>query len=363
MATKSVGRAPSGATDLVRLGDLPGAAASDLFWFGDGSDGDASYSSGTVTLTRDTYFRNLTLSGSAVVDTAGYRLHALGTLDISGLTSGWIGRAPLAGTDATSSTAPAATTALASGTVGGGVVGVAGGSGGTAAGNKAIVGAGAPAAAGAGNTGSGGAGGAGPSGSGGTSTAQTLLGPITRYRRSAIDLLRGNTPIVGCAAQTPGGSGGGGDGTNRGGAGGSGGGSGAVVAIYARTIIRGVSTGAAAVRARGAKGGAGYGPTTGNVGGGGGGAGGGGGWVTIVYRYLTGSAAANAIDVSGGDGGNGANGNGTGTAGRGGGAGWGGFVSQFDLTAGTGAFYLGPQSNADPSGQAGETAAVSQTSL
>ena len=54
--------------------------------FGDGSDGDASVTSGTTTLTRDMHYRNLTITAGAI-NTAGYRIYCAGTLDISGATS------------------------------------------------------------------------------------------------------------------------------------------------------------------------------------------------------------------------------------------------------------------------------------
>jgi len=51
--------------------------------FGDGSDGNVSGSSGTTTLSRDMYYNNLTLSGTAKIDTAGFRIFVAGTLDLS----------------------------------------------------------------------------------------------------------------------------------------------------------------------------------------------------------------------------------------------------------------------------------------
>ena len=60
----------------------------DLFLFGAGNDGDATLTTGTTTLTRDWYYHNLTMSGSAVINTAGFRLFVSGTLDLTGLTTG-----------------------------------------------------------------------------------------------------------------------------------------------------------------------------------------------------------------------------------------------------------------------------------
>lgn len=336
-------------------------SSEDLFWFGDGSDGDYTATSGTTTLTRDTYYRNLTLSGSAVMDTAGYRLHALGVLDISGLTTGYIGRPTIAATDAVSLISAPAPLALGGQTVGsgpGGSPGTVGNTGNGAASTVSPAGAGA----GAGGTGSGGVGGSGSAGIGGVVTnAPAVL--LLRSRRPMAESVRLTTLLNGSSNFGSPGSGGGGDGTNRGSVGGASGQGGPVVFIFARTVIRGASTGVAAIRARGGKGGRGFAPTVGNVGGGGGGSGGGGGWVQIVYRFLTGATAANAIDVSGGDGADGMAGFGTGTAGKGGGAGWGGYASMFNLTTGTCTAYLGPQTNTNPTGQTGEVAAVAQASL
>lgn len=76
---------------------------------------------------------------------------------------------------------------------------------------------------------------------------------------------------------------------------------------------------------------------------GGGGAGGAGGWVQLVFRFLLGEVAPNAIDVTGGGGGLPGAGVGTGLPGKAGGCGAGGFVSQFNLETGEARFLAGNQ--------------------
>src|ERR1017187_2307480 len=50
---------------------------------GGGSDGNLTLSQGTVTLERDTFYNNVTLSGTGIINTGGYRLYIAGTLDIT----------------------------------------------------------------------------------------------------------------------------------------------------------------------------------------------------------------------------------------------------------------------------------------
>ncbi len=65
-------------TDLI----INGSYFSNNGIYGDGSDGDLS-TSGTITLTRDTYYNNLTVNAGHNINTAGYRLFVKGTLTIS----------------------------------------------------------------------------------------------------------------------------------------------------------------------------------------------------------------------------------------------------------------------------------------
>jgi hypothetical protein len=318
----------------------PAVALQDFTYFGDGADGDystdgttaapswATKSGSVYTPTRDVYLHNLTLSGTAQIGRSGYKIHISGTLDITAAAAGALNADGVAGGNgATAGTAGAAATAITGVTVGVGVPAGAGGAGGTAAGttgsNSTLNGIG--------NGGSGGASGAGGSGSGGAGgngRSQSPLATVVTVRRPTADL-RGASLLQGGVGGA-GGGGGGGDSTS-GGGGGGGGGGGSVLMIFARTINRGGSTAAGAIRSNGAVGGAGGAATAGNRGGGGGGGGGAGGWVWIVYRYLTGSTATNAIKADGAAGGAGGAGFGTGVGGSGGGGGNGGSISLVNL--------------------------------
>ncbi|WP_156454030.1 hypothetical protein [Methylobacterium sp. CCH5-D2] len=334
------------------------ATGIDLAWFGDGSDGDLTASSGTTTLTRDTYYNNVTLSGSAIIDTAGHRLFVKGTLDISGLTSGYIGR------PTPSATSQTGASALASGSLGGGVAGATGapGSPATNTGSQGSAATAGTVVAGGTGTGTGGAGGS--SGfAGGSARAGTLATSLFRPRRAAADPLSAAGPVTGGGAGGAGGGSGGGDGgTNGGGAGGGGGASGGIVFVFARTINRGASTAAAAIRARGGNGANGT-SVPNAAGGGGGGAGGAGGWLQVVYRFLTGAAATNCLDVSGGSGGSGGTSTVGGSVGKGGGAGYGGLITTYNLGAGTTSSVFGAQTSTAPTTATGETAATTALSL
>ncbi|GJE45376.1 hypothetical protein [Methylobacterium soli] len=339
---------PSGASD---------ALATDLIWFGDGSDGSISQSSGTTTLTRDTYYNNVNLSGSATLITNGFRLHVLGTLDISGLTTGYIGfNGNPGGAPLTPTQGGAAGATIPPNSFGGAPAGIVGRVGTTGAGAAAVNGA-LVSGVGGGSCYAGGAGGAGSGFAGGAAQIQSN-GPTYRLRRPQMDSLRGNTLLTGGAAGGSGGAAGGGDGTNIGGSGGGGGSAGPIVFIFARTINRSGSTGVGSIQAKGGNGGNGGTPAAGNCGGGGGGGGGAGGWVQIVYRFLTGTTATNCIDVTGGDGGLGGNGVGTGSAGSPGGSATGGICSMFNLATGVGSPLYGGSGSA-----ASRTALVNQASL
>jgi len=294
-----------------------------LNWFGDGSDGNLTSSSGTTTLTRDMYYNNVTLSGTAIVDTSGWRMFVKGTLDISA--SGWTGYIGFIGGNGGSS---ATTGAGAAGSrlsfrqyfTDAGIAGKAGGATTGTNGGANALGAwylgGAAGAAGAGGTGSSGAG-----GSAGTNNTPSILNAYPRVASINFPVTLGVPPGGGINA--PSGGSGGGDGTAGGGSG-AGGIQGGVMQIFAKTINRSSSGSASVFRATGGNGGNGGTPAAGNRGGGGAGGGAGGGHITIIYANLTGSTQTNAINVSGGAGGNGGSGSGTGTAGSGGTGGKGG---------------------------------------
>ncbi len=65
---------------LLREGDV---AATNLLFYGDGSDGDVTISS-TTTLTRDMYYNNLTVNSSQTLNTNGYRIFVKGILTNNG---------------------------------------------------------------------------------------------------------------------------------------------------------------------------------------------------------------------------------------------------------------------------------------
>lgn len=304
----------------------------DPIFFGDGSDGNVTISSGTTTLTRDMYYNNLTITGGQII-VAGYRVFVMGTLDISSAPSAAIVGlvSNIGGNGGPTGTAGAAGVAKAStftplGTGSGGIAGgIGGATTGTSAGNitTGYVGYGGFGGARSGTV----TGGSGSSGAGGSNglnnVGVTNLDPRYATTTPYTIVTTGNTAFSGQGAT--GGGGGGGDGTA--GAGGGGGGAGgSSVAVFARTVNRGGSTPAAVISSKGGMGGNGGTPSTGNRGGGAGGSGGGGGYLIFVYKFLTGSAATGVIDASGAAGGNGGNGSGTGTGGYGGCGGHGGTI-------------------------------------
>jgi hypothetical protein len=330
-ATGSNGVTASVSTGAVTFG------LQNIIWFGDGSDGALTASSGTTTLTKDTYYSSVTLSGTASIQTNGWRLFVSGTLDISA--SGWTGSISnpgnSGGAGGNSGTSGSAAGQAASRTTfstdvptagGGGVTGV-GASGSTNVATNLYFG---------GVGGNGGAGGSGASGAGGASVSATTpgLGVTSTVRFPTFAFGNSSQPgkggTNGCS-----GSSGAGDGTNNGGGGGGAGGQGPGLVIYANIINRGSSGSASVIRSKGGNGGAGGSPTAGNTGGGGGAGGGGGGLIYIVCNQITGTTQSNVFDVSGGNGGNGGSLHGTGTNGTGGNGGNGGVVTIINLGAGT----------------------------
>lgn len=305
-----------------------------IMYFGDGLDGDLNMSSGTLTLVRDMYYHNLTLSDTAKITLAGYNLFISGVLDITAAGVGairWIGNNGNNGAAVTTGGTIGA--ALATAVLGGSTAGLVGGAGGITVGVQG----GAAAAASPGNGGAGGSGGVGGLGLGGaggvirTGTAPTNA---IRLARLVFNHLRGAAIILGGTGGA-GGSGGGGDGVTAGSGGGGGGSGGGYCAIYANNILRGPSTAIGAIMLNGGNGGNGGSPTVTNRGAGSGAGGGGGGAVYIVYRELTGSTATEAITASGGSGGNGGTAiSGTAAGGQGGGSGAGGRVTLIDTTTG-----------------------------
>lgn len=356
--------------------DIAGVGAS---VFGDGSDGDATISSGTTTLSRDMYYRNLTISGTGKLDTAGWRIFVSGVLDLT--------NAPA---DAITETIAAGNTGAPTGASGTGVtnksrnrafaiycqLGGGGGNGGTGVGSSASAKSssqiysyyfgGSGGAGGNGGSGSGGGGGTGASNVDPASETKSGLPRFyspTLQRGTVSSTTAPASSTVSGGLRGSGGGGGGGDGTS-GGGGGSTGNDTAIIWIAARVINRGASTAAGCISAKGVAGGGGGTPAAGNRGGGGGAGGTGGGAVYIYCGRLIGSQKSNAIDVTGGNGGNGGSGSGTGTAGGGGQAGYGGQVVLIEAGTGTTTYYDGRTTGGNAaSGATGGTASTAATAL
>lgn len=329
----------------------------DIEWFGDGSDSAGAVTT-SITLTRDMYYSNLTISGAGVINCNGWRIFVSGVLDLSAAGVGAIsGAAQTAAVNATTFSGGNGGfmagdpngffASTLNGTSGGG--GGNGGQGQNSAnggnapvsvigplGSIAIGGQGGP--GGAGGPGSG----ASTGGTGGTPSLNT--GSFGRFRRLAVMISppAGKQYVVG--GPGGGGGGGGGNGGTSTGGGGGGGANGTAPLIFARTILRGAATAIGAIYAVGGQGGNG-GPQNGTaVGSGGGGGGGGGGFAYLVYRFLTGAPAPNAINASGGNGGNA--GTATTLPGVGGTGGQGGTVVLCNVAANTIAATAGPAGSA-----------------
>ncbi len=316
--------------DNSRWKELNPHKSYDANLWGCGQDGNVTLGSGT--LTRNMYYRNLTVPASVALNTAGYRIYVSEMLDISAASAGSFvnnGSAANAGSALAGGGASGAQGGTA---IGGGQAGTAGGTGTSTNGGNGTSGTAA-----VGNGGGGGAGGTGGAGSGGTHgsggggsgtpTFFPFYGPTNSFLNQAT-LTKGGL----------GGSGGGagsGDSTNAGGGGGGGSSGGSSIAIDARFINRGTNSTAAIFQAKSLTGGAGAAGVGGTAGGGAGGASGGGGWVQITYGYLLGSTITGAIDVSSGAGGAGGNGASTGPGGNGGGNG--AYGATFLVNATTGA--------------------------
>lgn len=264
--------------------------------FGSGADGDVSLSSGTVTLTRNMHYNNLTLSGTAVLDTNGFIVFVKNTLNISGTAR--IHHDGNVGGNASGNTpgaGAAATTGFMVGT------GQAGGAGVTQNNDSADL-----------STQSGYGGNGGQGGGGGGNTAGMGQGGVVAYYPfHTVNMWHFASPSSFLAGG--GGGAGGNGGTNSllatAGAGGGGGSGGGVVMIFARTFG---NTSTLGVTARGGNGGNGGNAASGNSGGGGGGGAGGGGKIYIVCVDLI----LGNISVAGGTGGNGGAQAGSGAAGQ-----------------------------------------------
>lgn len=239
-----------------------GGDTTDIAYFGDGSDGAATITT-AVTLTRDMYYSNLTISGAGSLNTFGWRVFVSGVLDISAAAAAAIVGATITSGRNTQVASYSYGTSTSAGT-----------------GGSAVAGAGTAPAVIAGTVYLGGLGGVGGAG-GATGGAGGAVTPNS-YPPGRLRLLTA-TPVplpfwTGSGLATSfapgvGGSGGGAGAVSGWGAGGGGGASGTLIFLYARTINRGPSTGIGAISAAGLVGAVGANATAGSGGGGGGGGG------------------------------------------------------------------------------------------
>lgn len=341
--------------------------------FGNGKDGALSSASGTTTLTQDTDYSSITLTGTAILECGAFRLRCSGNTDIRGMPAGTIRRARASGNAGAAGGAGGA--AVADTNVDAqtlpltGIPSIIGGAGGTAAGTQAGAGALRPFSSG-GTGGSGGAGGAGSGGAGGAARAATAVtrsgssffdGPMFNPSQAGVSSTTGAAFTFNGGAPGGSGSGGGGDGT-AGGGGGSSGLGGCGLWFATRTIQCGGAA-AGVISSLVGNGGAGGTPAAGNRGGGSGAGGAGGGWAHVTVGQLLDAGAANAVAADGGTGGNGGNGTGTGVGGNGGAGGAGGRVCVVNLAAGTSitAQGTGGAAGGAASGTAGGTGGAGET--
>lgn len=265
-----------------------------LSYVGSGVDGDVALSAGTTTLVRDMYYNSLTLTGTAILNTGGFKIFCRNTVSLAGTSSivnnGATGTAAAAGTAGN----PGAQTAGF--TLGTGQAGSAGGA------------AGADSATIAAQSGYGGSGGSG--GAGGGNAASGAGGVVNYYPEQTFNLWHFSGP--GGFKSGGGGGQGGMSGTQplftTGGGGGGGGAGAGVVFIVCRTFTNASSVGITAIGGNGGNGG------TSNGGGGGGGGAGGGGFIYILCIDLTAGILSVAGGVSGTPG-TSSGGNGSGSSG------------------------------------------------
>jgi hypothetical protein len=305
--------------------------------YGNGFSGDLTSAAGATTLAQNQW-ENVTLTGTAQLQTRENILRVSGILDLSNAPNGAIcGRNNInGGTSGVGGDAAGATAGAAGGPQSarpwsgsaGSLTGTAGGAGGVGAGTAGT----APTAINSASGGKGGgtqASGDGGGGGGKAGVAAQAAGslaeaqqPFSAWMAPAQAGLFNTTAEGFWPGQAGrGGSSGGGDGAASGGGGGGGGSSAHQVRIYARYVKVGASTPNGVIRNPGSAGGKGGTSTGGDAGGGSGGGAGGGGEVTIVYDFVIGQddlVVAEPFTADGGTGGAGGNGTGAGKGGGGG---------------------------------------------
>ena len=103
--------------------------------FGDGSDGALSISSGTTTLTSDKQYTSVSVTGTAILETAGYKIYCQGTVTVDATSGACIRNNGGNGGNGSGITGGTAGSAPAGITVPAGVAGQIGGGGRNTAGN------------------------------------------------------------------------------------------------------------------------------------------------------------------------------------------------------------------------------------
>lgn len=297
-----------------------------LAFFGDGSDGNVTIT-GTVTLSRDMYYDNLTISGAGKLNTVGYRVFVKDTLnlDAAGAQAIYVS----AGVTSNLGRTPAGSSA--GGSPGSGGLGTGGAGSSPTDGQYAFNGGKSDRSAGSGGAGIAGAGGVGGSGS-----ASMFARIARRADMALLTVVSGVVLSLGGGMMGPGGGSGAGNGSSTsGGTGGAGGSGGSVLAIFARRLSRTAATAVAAIQAKGGDGANGGNGSGAGAGGGGGGTGGGGGWVYILLETLLGTACTDMVDVSGGAGGAGGTAGAGVTGGASGGSANGGSVTLIEIATDT----------------------------
>ncbi len=265
--------------------------------FGDGSDGALAYdgtttilgmapSSNVYTLTRDIYASSITLSGTAVIKTAGFRVFCTGLTTVPSTC-----RIHNDGNAAVTTTAGAITSTA--GTLGAGTAGGAGGAGNNAGSAGTNLTNGFP-----GGTGLGGAGGTDGTHAGAAAGTWTVATAVMGGGRHLPSLITGHlhgsgtTNTVALTTMFMGGSGGGGAGCdNAATSGGAGGGGGGVLVLATQKLSLGGT-----ITCTGGAGSAGISAAN-NAGGGGGG---GGGVCIVLYGSKVGAGTITAAGGAGG---------------------------------------------------------------
>jgi len=277
--------------------------------FGDGSDG-ALIVSSSMTLTRDMYFTDLTVSGTnGHLNTNSYIVYVTGTLDLTNAFAHAIYCSGSNGGDATygislGANGAGGTGTNVSGTVGYGAAGADGMIATASTGGDGIYATNFITSANGGNGGRSGNGGNNGSYSGGSGV--TGATPVNRrFIHKYVDpITYGNYLINGGAGGSGGASGASGT-AYKAGCGGGGGAGGGVLAIYTNKIKVAATTALECISVNGGAGGQGGFSIYSDCASGGGGAGGAGGFIYLCYNSKIGATPGNFLSSVGGVGGNG----------------------------------------------------------